>query len=216
MTPDSSYRYELKYVLQRHEWHDLMEVLMFHPAGFSILYPERWVNNIYFDDLDFSACQSNLSGISDRIKFRYRWYGDVSAWSEGIIEKKVKHNSLGFKEYIKAQTVKDYKALLKFVRDIDFTTQLQPSIQNRYLRQYYIDRSQKFRLTIDDHLSYNSALLNEGPQDMGFASEVDDRIIVELKFNKADVDSFESINNYFPFRLAKHSKYVTGVMAMLH
>ena len=56
--------------------------LHMHPAGFFSPYPERQVNNVYFDTWDYRAYAENLAGVSERSKVRYRWYGD-SAGSGG-------------------------------------------------------------------------------------------------------------------------------------
>ena len=39
-------------------------------------YQNRKVNSIYFDDLNYSSIKQNLDGVSDKKKYRIRWYGD--------------------------------------------------------------------------------------------------------------------------------------------
>ena len=37
-------------------------------------YKDRFINSIYYDDENFTTAQDNLSGISNRRKYRIRWY----------------------------------------------------------------------------------------------------------------------------------------------
>ena len=37
-------------------------------------YKDRLINSIYYDDENFTTAQNNLSGISNRRKYRIRWY----------------------------------------------------------------------------------------------------------------------------------------------
>ena len=37
---------------------------------------DRYINSIYYDDDDFITAKNNLSGISERRKYRIRWYGE--------------------------------------------------------------------------------------------------------------------------------------------
>ena len=39
-------------------------------------YKDRLINSIYYDDESFTTAQNNLSGISNRRKYRIRWYDD--------------------------------------------------------------------------------------------------------------------------------------------
>lgn len=56
--------YEVNYALVKH-W------VRMHSAGFTSPYPDRWVNNVYFDTYEGAAYSENLSGSSARTKIRY-------------------------------------------------------------------------------------------------------------------------------------------------
>ena len=64
-------------------------------------YKDRIVNSIYYDDEEFETAQDNLSGISDRRKYRLRWYGNE--FKNYIYEIKVKKNNLGKKISLKSE-----------------------------------------------------------------------------------------------------------------
>ena len=50
---------------------------IFHRQGFKKIYPDRWVNSIYFEDQMDTSILDNLSGINNRAKIRLRWYGNI-------------------------------------------------------------------------------------------------------------------------------------------
>ena len=74
---------------------------MSNPAAFKVSYPDRYVNSVYYDSHDFRFYRENVQGISQRVKYRVRWYGkEYQTMIYPIIEKKIKSNMLGAKEYI--------------------------------------------------------------------------------------------------------------------
>ena len=75
------YRYEIKFVLN--------EVALSRFISWVYLdtncrkkYPERIVNSIYFDDLDFSSVSDNIAGVPNRLKTRLRWYQSESMFDK--------------------------------------------------------------------------------------------------------------------------------------
>jgi len=204
-------RYELKYLLDAHDAFALESILLSHPAGFRKLYPNRIINNIYFDTPEYNAGGENLAGISDRTKIRYRWYGEKSTSDDGILEFKIKENTLGYKKYIHNIKMPSLAHLVSSVNDeLKNKGFYVPSLQNKYLRSYYSDFTQSFRLTIDRQISYQFPLEGVGNE----LPYKDDRIVVEIKFDQEKSKSVENISRYFPFRLSKHSKYAAGIMAL--
>ena len=68
-------RNEIKFIASSQQYDHLLKWVKLHPAGFYTNYPDRRVNNIYFDSHDYKAYADNLTGASFRAKVRYRWYG---------------------------------------------------------------------------------------------------------------------------------------------
>ena len=205
-------RYEIKYVLEPRDVYKLEELLMSHSASFSKSYPNRIVQNIYFDTVDFRAAQSNLGGISDRTKIRYRWYGQDMIPKTGTIEQKIKLNNLGFKKLKQNINYKSIDQLTQLINSSFPSYHLQPTIYNRYSRQYFEDFSKAFRLTVDSGIKYKYP-------EPGFESTdsyifEDDRVVVELKFDEQHYRLAENITQGLPFRQNKHSKYVAGVFGL--
>ena len=57
-------RHEVKFAAYVIDYADLRHWLHMHPAGFRPAYPDRRVNNIYFDTWDYRAYAENLAGVS--------------------------------------------------------------------------------------------------------------------------------------------------------
>jgi SPX domain protein involved in polyphosphate accumulation len=213
-TSEFKYRYELKYPVDPDRIDSLYWTLKTHSAGFRLKHPDRKINNIYFDNVMFNYATDNLFGISDRIKYRYRWYNGIENFSKGILEKKIKKNALGSKAYHDPGAFDNPVSLAEWVKDNIPDKVLNPSLVNSYLRSYYLDYTGRFRLTLDRELRY--VLPSE---DGNFDSNrmiSDKRIIVEIKFDQAHADQFDAIMHDWPFRLSKHSKYVTGLVSLLY
>jgi len=201
-----SWRYEIKYVIDIRDFDALRKMIAHHPASFSKAFPDRRVNNIYLDTLDFVKVRENLAGISDRDKYRIRWYGNDHIEAEKTLEQKIKKNSLGRKNHYKLGKSFELpkSANAQFLK-------LTPTLQNSYNRSYFLDLSNKFRLTIDTQISYlmpQSNLPNPG------FSDYENYAIMEMKFDQSDFQYFEEIEKHISFRVSKNSKYVNGVMKL--
>ncbi len=211
MGEKSIYRYELKYALQESDLVNLYAIISQHPSSFKTAFPDRTVNNIYFDNVNFQCCFENLDGISERTKIRYRWYGEEEQFSKGKLELKIKKNALGTKKYFELDHPNDVNDLEFQVKNTLNKHDLQAALHNQYLRSYFIDDSRKYRLTIDRNLSY--WLPNQYSE---IPSYSDNRIIVELKFDQEDASTIDKVTRFFPFRLSKHSKYGSGLMNLVY
>ena len=94
-------RLEIKYTAPETEYHRLFHWVKHHKHGFFVHYPDRIVNNIYFDSQDYSSFWETLSGFSSRTKVRYRWYGESFFPKEGILEFKNRKNQYTWKDSYK-------------------------------------------------------------------------------------------------------------------
>jgi len=205
------YRYELKYVVRPEEIFLLESIIFSHSAGFRKAFPNRLVNNIYFDTIQLKAGADNLAGISNRTKLRYRWYDEEL---KGKLEFKIKKNALGSKTFIPLQNIGHLDNLQTALKDaLPANQDLFPVLQNRYKRRYYIDASNKYRLTIDSDISYKIPDDSNQGLELTNAQFKNDHIILEIKFDQSSAHS-ESITSQIPFRLSKHSKYVTGLFGL--
>ena len=71
------WRYERKFVVNNFTFEQVEDFILKNSFLFSEIYNKRQINNIYFDDLQFSAYHQNIEGLSERKKYRLRWYGDI-------------------------------------------------------------------------------------------------------------------------------------------
>ena len=63
-------------------------------------------------------------------------------------------------------------------------------------------------MTLDNKMSFYSI----NPINHNFKIFSDqEKTVVELKYDEHDLDGAKDITSYFPFRVTKNSKYVTGI-----
>ena len=70
------YRNEIKYLLNGVSREALFIQYKISSLLLSKLHPDRWVNNIYFDNINLDLFNQSIEGMSRRAKVRLRWYGD--------------------------------------------------------------------------------------------------------------------------------------------
>lgn len=206
-------RYERKYKIDNVSLAVVEQSLLLHPAGFRKIYPDRQVNNIYFDTLGLQTFHENVDGIAQRKKYRVRWYADDPFQiKKPIFEIKIKNNQVGTKK----STVFDEFSLDQLddvthqvkKQDIDFA-KLVPVLQNSYQRSYYGTSDGQYRITIDRNLCYFSYLMSSK---FDRYTTRDAGIVMEVKYDQTVDNSTNRIMPFIPYRLTKSSKYVTGVL----
>ncbi|MBN2893755.1 MAG: polyphosphate polymerase domain-containing protein [Bacteroidales bacterium] len=216
------FRYERKYLADSLNSFQTEQVIKIHPAGFSEIYQQRFINNVYFDTPRFDFYYDNAVGRTDRVKFRIRWYGDLFGFiEEPILELKIKQGTVGTKRSFKLKPfefsenfkIHDFSDILKqsdLPEDVLLRVgSLKPSIINRYSRKYFRDFSQDFRITIDKDISY-FPVQNQIKIGRFFHKDMQN-VVIELKYDNVLNKEATKISNKLPFRLTKNSKYVTGV-----
>jgi len=219
----NSYRYERKFFINNIDGPAIESMLQNTLFGFSEMYPSRWVNNIYFDYLDFRNYMDNVAGNMYRVKSRIRWYGDL--WQEieqPKLELKIKQGLVGAKKIfdLNAFNLKrgiDANNIKQVITDSLSSEQVtahnlkeqNPVMLNRYRRKYFQSLDKKFRMTVDDHQSFYKFNKYQN----SFLQKVQDssNTIIELKYTKENDRLVSNITNLFPFRVTKSSKYARGI-----
>ena len=207
----NKYRYERKYIIQNTYLSRFLSDV--YSKDFIILFPKRRVNNIYLDDHNFSSLHHNFDGLSNREKYRIRWYGKQFEESKKTFEIKIKSEFLNTKENFDLgllklnsfQHINDFYSMVKSElassNKINFIAKIYnkfPTLFNSYERMYFENKLKQIRLTIDNNLIYYSPLTN--------INYIEKYIIVELKYNnKIDLD-----NNLKNLSYTRYSKYVKG------
>jgi SPX domain protein involved in polyphosphate accumulation len=212
IAPLEEWRFERKFRIEGIHGTVLAELVRQHSAGFYKPFPDRKVNNIYFDTAELKAYFENVYGVNIRRKYRIRWYGDfLKEITRPVLEVKLKHNELGSKCRLGVDPFswKDLKSLSRLVNSLSVEPHsIQPMLHNSYYRKYYATRDGNFRITIDTKLSYRSLRISALPS---VSMISDPACILEVKYNQASDRDAQDILQHIPFRHTKSSKYVTGV-----
>lgn len=217
-------RYELKYVFAAVRRPEVESLVRAHPAGFRAAYPDRRVNNLYFDDAEWSALGDNLAGSSERAKLRLRWYGDDAADAVCRLELKRKHGHRGDKRSCPLPQPLDLRALdtAAVVRTLGghdlgelrpWLDQLPfPVLFDRYRRAYRLSADGGVRLTLDSEMEYRDVLTSAGSRPRA-RTPPEDLLVVELKAPVERWRDLVRVARDFPFRWIAFSKYTRGLMA---
>ncbi len=204
-------RYERKYRIDGQFYETVLHEMMSNPAVFRFKFPDRTVNSIYYDNVEFKALKENLQGIRNRVKYRIRWYGeDLSNLKRPVLEKKIKINMLGRKEY---EPLDDFNLMKDLERISEEPTlkknELQAVTLVRYERTYLQSFDDKIRATIDRNIQYYKI------QSDHFVNvpTMDHALILELKHEECDTELADYCLQSIPYRLTKNSKYVSAIMS---
>lgn len=220
--PDEKFRYERKYVFDRSCRNETSIVIRQHSSHFSSIYDQRYVNNIYFDTPFQKSFWDNIDGKAQRIKFRIRWYGELSGTvKEPCLEIKIKRGLCGYKRRFPLKLFNFEKNFLdRNIRQCLLDSNLpeivltyikgyKVSLVNRYRRKYFQTFDRFYRLTWDKDIQFFG--LKGGDPRCVFDGlyHMDD--ILELKYDQEYDQGVEKISNEFPFRVSRNSKYVMGM-----
>jgi len=216
MTP--IYRYERKFVFNASQYDYIINRIEIN--GWSRLFPERKINNIYLDSIGKESYYDSIDGNLRKAKYRIRWYGQTfpnnKIITSPVFETKVKINMLNYKilktlkaiqlyngmSYTKlkrqvfshlSKILSEYESIKLFNKEIQFI--------NNYEREYFINRDSSLRLTIDKNQNYFQ--IAPGIKH----NATDNSIVVELKYN---LDK-EYKNFFIRTNLSQNSKYRNGI-----
>lgn len=220
-------RMEIKFVGYGVNYDTVLHAIRMHPAGFVVPYPDRQVNNVYFDTFDYLAFAENLSGVSTRTKVRYRWYGQSPTPDSGALEVKCKRNYFGWKLRYKVHNLRyRSKASWNAIRRA-MTQQLPPEAKhwldfnplpvliNRYTRNYFVSADGKMRATIDRHQEVWDQRFESRPS-FNHKGDLPDTLVVEFKFHRDLQKMASRLLQGFPLRVSRHSKYINGAVAIVN
>jgi len=222
----TNWRYERKFFISYADNHRVESSVKVHPAMFSEMFYKRRINNIYFDTFSLTNFFKSVDGQSNRIKIRIRWYGDMyGAVDKPVLELKIKNGLLGGKlSYrLKGFSVDNElsdSAIREVIESSDIPVEVKElmrvqkmSLLNAYTRKYYQSLDKAYRITIDTEMKFIEVL----PHFNTFSNELNDRLntVMELKYDPPADEDAANITKYFPFRMTKSSKYVTGIEHML-
>ena len=218
-------RLEIKFAAYRTHLDRVLNWIALHPLAFRSPYPDRWVNNVYYDTYNNAAYVQNLSGASSRVKLRYRWYGQSEEPASGVLEVKCKRNYFGWKLRFQCPDLlvgseDDWREItwrlsetLPHEARLWLQTYPSPTIINRYLRRYFVSSSDDIRVTVDTHQRVWDQRYKPMPN-YDRQSHLPDTLVVEVKFAREQRDLASDVIQTMPIRVSRHSKFMNGLRAV--
>ena len=211
-------RYERKWVYVGVNYLILFNALLRSNFFFSTQHPKRKVNSIYFDDLSYSSIRQNLDGVSEKVKYRIRWYDSKNVLNKPNFEIKSKK---GFESYKKLFDLKELNNLsllqyenLEYIKEFinnkfGFYKTLYPILTTHYDRDYFLSNNGLIRATLDYNLQSVSL---ENNRDLNLIKNYYSTITLELKY-PINLDSYVRHNlKNISARLSKNSKFVNSAL----
>jgi hypothetical protein len=209
------FRYEIKIPMELCQLLEFQHHLRQLGLHFIKPYPSRQINSVYFDTHELDDYVENVSGISNRMKTRVRWYNnDIQKLA---LEFKIKKNKASYKQVIKIKNSDMYNPrtrsgilsinqnIKKSIESLALSTK-KPKIEVQYERDYYL-LGKDLRLTIDTNQKF--CKLSPYPSNNFIKSPVYG--VAEFKYPANMQSLVQSILRDIPFRVFRHSKYVIGI-----
>jgi len=187
----------------------ILSSLNFYP-----LFDDRLISSIYFDTADLTFLRDNINGVSNRIKFRSRYYNDVI--TKPKLEVKLKKSFLGYKAFLDSDgssfNIKNFIAKSASIINANYPFEpLYPTAFVSYKRMYFQNHL-GIRCTVDQDLVTHKIVGAVDLQELLRIRTIGMFDVVEFKFNKVHELVFRNdIFKHFvalPIRATKCSKYV--------
>lgn len=212
-------RYERKWIFNTLDLNQICIFLYNTKFFFSTHYPNRQVNSIYFDDINHSSIKQNLDGISEKKKYRLRWYGNYKMIKNPIFEIKsksgfdVKKSSYKLNELNNLNLINlaNINKIEKFINNnFNFKNRLYPIVTTHYKRTYFISSNRLIRATVDTDLK---SLHLKSYKDINIMRGYNENIL-EMKYD-VDLDFLVRDNvKDISVRFSKNSKFINSAMAL--
>lgn len=196
---EEHYRHELKYVLNQWQYLQIRSRICQVMKRDSHVGSEGTyqIRSIYFDNLQDKALREKIYGVSQREKFRIRYYNDD--FTQITLEKKIKNNNLCRKEnasLTEAQCRRLLAGDLEWMRTHPSSLvkelygkmqyqQLKPRVLVSYTREPYVYAPGNVRVTFDWNVRttmYHEKFLEETVYDIETKLESGERIM-EIKYD---------------------------------
>lgn len=199
----SDWRFEKKISLGVGDLHQVENLLLAHPMGVVTAYPDRFVQNIYFDGPDLPCFHAHLAGHEGRVKWRLRSY-DQAPWKH--LEEKRKVGDHGDKRYYPAEL-----ATLSLVEGTGVLLNerlMYPVLANRYHRRYFHAPAWGIRITLDTQIEFAIPGTDQWQRDYEQVA------VLEIKYELEHAQLGAEFIRHLPWRLGRFSKYVRGLQLL--
>ncbi len=218
---ENKFRYELKMVFDALRLDEVRSWVYAHSEAFTVRYPSRQVNNIYFDSIERNLMMDHINGIADRAKVRFRWYGESWVAEKGQLEIKIRRGQLGHKKIQPISTNIDvselaWREILAKLQENsanDFSSlldDLEPVLINQYRREYYESMDGTLRITLDYEMRAYEQSFGLSPN-ISFEQSLRNDVIIEVKAMKNNYKKIADALAEFPVYCTQNSKYLNGM-----
>ena len=213
-------RYERKWIVQTHHYNKLINDINNFKVMFSKAYVDRYVNSIYFDVSNLFSLRENFYGLTEKRKFRIRWYGNKKIINDPVLEIKEKYGWITKKKIIKLENinkldVSQKQNIIKIEnivnKRLNYYQKLIPLVSTHYLRKYLVSKEKKIRITIDRFIQ-SGEILNYNFINRGLDLK---NLIFEMKYEKKYDDFVKNELNH-NHRIAKNSKFINSIFNSSH
>ena len=189
--------------------------------GFRTQYDSRYISSFYYDTVNFNIYRDSINGVSERKKYRVRFYNNN--YEKLNLEEKIKVADLGYKNIYKVKDFKNMeikKIIFQYKRELDqlfipselFKIYFPVSFIN-YFRSYFISYDGKVRITLDEKINY-SRIINS-KKNFSLKTLIPDKFgVIEIKYdNKIDFSKklILKILSSSNFHLSRNSKYCNSI-----
>ncbi|RMD85066.1 MAG: VTC domain-containing protein [Candidatus Dadabacteria bacterium] len=224
--PIEEARYEIKFVSDFTRYDAALYWLLSHPLRFQEIYWERRVNNIYFDSYDLACYRENIAGISERKKYRLRWYGETLCPKGANLEIKIRKNQLGWKlshqigdlpllsQISHKRCISHIEKSLPLEIGEDFARYSQVTLLSHYHRRYFLSLCGRVRATVDRDLIVYDQRLGES-FNLEAPTPTPTILVLELKASYKDRDILSRATDTISFRYSRNSKYALSIANLI-
>jgi len=214
----NKYRYEIKFVLNESSYSEALQWLYVHTNAIN-KYPDRYINTVYLDNIDYESVKDNLMGISHRLKTRIRWYDGNP---EVKLEQKIRQGRLGKKETTILDLGEDFSSELSplelrnlinnsLCENKQLTYDYYESILGvRYLRKYFEDQV-GFRVTLDENIQFCDLHDEIEPFYSSSGLVTYEPKVMEIKFDPSIKNYVANLIRHLNMTPKRHSKYLAGM-----
>ncbi|HEX6882632.1 MAG TPA: polyphosphate polymerase domain-containing protein [Planctomycetota bacterium] len=211
-------RHELKFACEDEAYPRLRMALRLARSGVRPLHPPRVVQSLYLDTSHGRALAENLAGVSEREKLRLRWYGAEDERVAGILERKCRENSLGWKESVRlaapvlVRGAERRRLVAELARQAgglwaERLAGLEPAQWVRYRREYLTTADGRVRVTIDRELFCADQRLRARLSDTAPTPPLR-LLVLELKCAPEHLAEARELAASLPVTLGRCSKFV--------
>ena len=212
-------RYEKKFRISISDFSIFLAII--NKFRFMNQYQSRFISSIYYDTTDFNLYKDSINGISERKKYRARFYN--KDFKEINLEEKIKIADLGYKNIYTMNELNHISKIRLFLNkknNLDYLlipSKLfgiySPVSFVNYFRSYFISYDGKTRITLDEKINYSKIINNK--KDLSLSIKIPDKLgVIEVKYDEENEMSEKTIFNLtasLNFQLSRNSKYCNSI-----